>query len=104
MAHRKVPIGRTATFLIPEAKVELVHEEIAIFLTNNFDSFTFSDAVFSGYYLRKFEGKFREYRVSFLGKDRIPILDNFLEKLARELNEECIIETTGEDAWLIYPI
>ena len=103
MAHRKVSLGRMATFLIPEAKVELVHEEIAFFLTEKFDSFTFSDAVFSGYYIRKFEGKFREYRVSFLGKDRIPILDNFLEKLARELNEECIIETTGEDVWLIYP-
>ncbi len=103
MAHRKKSLGRLATFLIPENKNSLVQEEITHFLTDNFDGFSISGPII-GYYLKKFDGRYRRYEVGFVGKERIPMLDDFIEMISRKIDEACIIVTTGEDAYLIYPI
>lgn len=49
------------------------------------------------------EGDFTKFEVSFVGKERIPKLKQFLAVIGRKINEECIYLLTGADAWRIYP-
>lgn len=104
MGYRKVPIGRAAVFLLPKIKLDSVRDEVNHFLTEHFESFTLEEGNdIKGYWRKAYDGVLVRYTVSFNGKDRIAILDEFLAKLAGKLNEECIYVSTGEDVWLVYP-
>jgi len=47
-------------------------------------------------------GEHKEYKVSFRGRNRVAMLQEFLSQLAGELGEDSIYLEYGEDAWLVY--
>ena len=108
--YKKESLGRPAKFLLPANKIldPKIREKIRNFLLENFGGYTeTSSGVFIGCWKNKENISYDahvEFRISFLGKERIPVLEQFLAKLARELDEECIYLETGEDAWLIYAL
>lgn len=115
MKYKKVSLGRMAVFLLPSLKLKsrdkngiTIEEKIHQFLLAHFSGYTASSGTIFGFWKegnkkRELYGEHKEYKVSFVGKERIPILENFLARIARETGEQCIYLETGEDAWLIYP-
>lgn len=41
--------------------------------------------------------------VSFGETEKIPLLEEFLVKIAKEMGEESIYLETGDQSWLLYP-
>ena len=107
-------LGRMAVFLLPSLKLkrrqnrgrsydEVVHS----FLLKNFSGYTASAGNIFGFWRdqesgREYYGEHREYKVSFGGRDRMEMLQQFLAKLAHDLGEETIYLEYGEDAWLVH--
>lgn len=122
MALKRVPkkpafridsLGRMAVFLLPSLKLKRkkqgrnVEEIVHQFLLEHFDGYTASAGNIFGFWRdpksrREFYGEHKEYKVSFRGRDRVAMLQEFLSRLARELDEDCIYLEYGEDAWLVY--
>lgn len=113
MAVKKESLGRMAHFLLPMQKVatrrvggKLLRDHVHEFLLTEFASYSAQDGI-TGWWrdpltsIEHFD-LHTLYKVSFVGKDRIPVLEAFLERIAAEINEICIYLETGEDAWLIY--
>lgn len=103
-------LGRMAVFYIPskKAREKNCDTEIRDFLLKEFGACTATLGNFCGWWKSDESGEMHydehiEFKVAFVGKERIPILASFLAKVAKELNEECIYLETGEDAWLVYP-
>lgn len=116
-----VSLGRMAHFFIPAAKWDsyrwtikdkedtwrTVKEMIDKFLVNNYNGYTIRGP-YEGVW-RKCEGcpamkeRVIEVKVAFVGKERIPTLQEFLAKLCQDIEEECLYLETGEDSWLVYP-
>lgn len=108
--HRLVSLGRMAVFYIPSLKAKNIGYETKIrdFLLEEFGACTASLGNFCGWWKSSSRkgvcyDEHIEFKVAFVGKERIPLLANFLAKVAKALNEECIYLETGEDAWLVYP-
>lgn len=108
--YRLLSLGRMAVFYIPSRKAkEKGHDvEIRDFLLKEFGACTATLGNFCGWWKSDESEKIHydeniEFKVAFVGKERIPILTSFLAKVAKNLGEECIYLETGEDAWLIYP-
>lgn len=107
-------LGRMAVFLLPSLKLkqrqklgrtyeEIVHQ----FLMKHFGGYTASAGNIFGFWRdaasgREWYGEHREYKVSFRGRDRVAMLQQFLARLAADLGEESIYLEYGEDAWLVY--
>ena len=106
-------LGRMAVFLLPSLKLkrqkagrnyeDIVHH----FLMEHFGGYTASAGNIFGFWrdvasARESYGEHKEYKVSFRGRDRVAMLQEFLGKLAAELAEEAIYMEYGEDAWLVY--
>lgn len=115
--YRLVDLGRPAVFLLPEWKLapdstwklgdRTVAEDLDDFLVKNFGAFTRTTVTNFGVWM---DGKqvlvldsCRQYEVSFLGKERIPLILAKLAQVARALQEECIYFKAGQYACLIYP-
>jgi len=107
--YKMEPLGRPALFYLPEEKLDLnpeIHLKIHKFLTESFGGYTTADGLVKGYWKNNSaltKDRHRQYRVSFVGKERISELATFLAKLTKEIGEECVYLETGEDAWLLYP-
>ncbi|MEK7627737.1 MAG: hypothetical protein AAB397_04120 [Patescibacteria group bacterium] len=112
--YEKESLGRMAVFLLPSLKLkirdekgETIEEKIHQFLLVNFNGYTAATGNIFGFWKnssgQEFYGEHKEYKVSFIGKERIPILENFLACVAMMIDEHCIYFETGEDSWLIYP-
>lgn len=102
-----------AVFLLPSLKLkrrqrlgrsyeEVVHH----FLMKHFGGYTASAGNIFGFWRdeesgREYYGEHREYKVSFRGRDRVAMLQQFLSRLAAQLGEETIYLEYGEDAWLV---
>ncbi len=106
-------LGRMAVFLLPSLKLKQKkrgkpHDEsVHHFLMKHFAGYTASAGNIFGFWRdeqtgREYYGEHKEYKVSFRGRDRVEMLQNFLSQLARELGEDCIYLEYGEDAWLVY--
>lgn len=104
-------LGRPAIFLIPVKKLKLkagdltVEEYLHKFLTENFCAYTCIPSF--GFY-KSAEGAIifdecRQYEVSMLGKERIPILLKKLADVAKIIGEECIYVKAGQYSGLLYP-
>jgi hypothetical protein len=106
-------LGRMAVFLLPSLKLkqkkrgkphdELVHH----FLMKHFAGYTASAGNIFGFWRdeqtgREYYGEHKEYKVSFREPDRVQMLQRFISRLAKELEEDCIYLEYGEDAWLVY--
>ena len=110
---KRESLGRMAHFLLPMQKVAtrrvggaLLRDYVHDFLLKEFASYSAQDGI-TGWWrdprtsIEHFD-LHTLYKVSFVGKDRIPTLEAFLEDVATEIDEICIYLETGEDAWLIY--
>jgi hypothetical protein len=109
-------LGRMAVFLLPSLKLkqrkkaghtfeEIVHH----FLMKHFGGYTASAGNIFGFWRseqagREWYGEHREYKVSFRGRDRVAMLQQFLSRLASDLDEETIYLEYGEDAWLVHAL
>lgn len=111
---REEVLGRPAVFLLPSdlmgIKVEgdlSCRHVVEEFLSNRYGGYTDEGSSHNGYWRnsdgKDYTGKYQKYRVSFLGKERIPELKKFLAYIAAALKEESIYLETGEDALLIFP-
>ena len=113
LTFRVEPLGRMAVFLLPSLKLKQkqrgkTHEEtVHHFLMKHFAGYTASAGNIFGFWRdeqtgREYYGEHKEYKVSFRGRDRVEMLQNFLSQLAKELGEDCIYLEYGEDARLVY--
>lgn len=106
-------LGRPAEFLLPEEKLETpvngktVLADLEDFLAEHFGAYTTHTAESYGVWRNKhqftFHDRCRRFEVSFVGKDRIPLLLAKLAEIAREIDEECIYFKAGQYATLIFP-
>lgn len=114
MTYHKESLGRMAVFLLPSLQLKSrgddgvpLEEHVHRFLMANFSAYTAQAGNIFGFWKdvrgEEHYGEHKVYKVSFVGKDRVPVLEEFLAQLAARLGEECIYFETGEDAWLIYP-
>jgi len=105
----KESLGRMAVFLLPLKKLDKsIERRVEQFLLNEYGGFTARPIDSTGWW-KGAHGELhydvhREYKASFIGKERIAKLDQFLAELARDMDEECIYVETGEDAWLVYAL
>ena len=106
-------LGRMAVFLLPSLKMkqkklgknyeEIIHH----FLMEHFSGYTASAGNIFGFWRdektrREYYGEHKEYKVSFRGRNRVAMLQEFLSQMAAELGEDSIYLEYGEDAWLVY--
>lgn len=110
-------LGRSARFLIPSVKVyntrfsksrQSVAKTIHNFLMQTFGGYTSQGSNIFGYFKMEFAeyDELREYRVAFKEDDKktkVPLLQEFLARLAEDIQEACIYLECGEDAMLVYP-
>lgn len=105
-------LGRPAVFLIPAKKLKLEVGDVSIekdldrFLEKRFGAHTKSSGLYFGVWIngkRVFYDVCVEYRVSFRGKRRIPILLEKLARIAELIGEECIYIEAGQYAGLVSP-
>jgi hypothetical protein len=112
-SFRVESLGRMAVFLLPSLKLKQKkrgkpHDEIVHhFLMKHFAGYTASAGNIFGFWRddqtgREYYGEHKEYKVSFRGRDRVDMLQEFLSELAKELGEDSIYLEYGEDAWLVY--
>lgn len=110
--YEKISLGRPAVFYLPSNKIndpskESLKQELHNFLLKEFGGYTVERGNIVGYWLGKRGVNYDEsvrYTIAFPGKERIPVLERGLIKIAKELGEEAIYIETGEDSWLILPL
>src|SRR4051812_37598309 len=109
-----VDLGRPKTFLIPVNKLDIhlpsgktVRDDLHEFLLTNFGAFTTTYIPGFGIW-RNNKGQTyvdacTKYEVSFVGKERIPLVLTKLAELARAMNEECLYVSAGQYNALVEP-
>lgn len=113
--YRTESLGRMAAFLVPSVKLQqqtnrgkTFEQVIREFLISRYGGYTQTAGSISGYWRDQagalHYGEHREFKVGFLGKDRIPELKEFLARIASEMKEQCMYLETGEDAMLVFPV
>lgn len=101
-------LGRPAVFFVPVRNFTRdARDELERLLAETFGAFTFDDVPNHGMW-RNAEGVLLEdrsvkYTVSFVGKERIPLLVRILVNLARLLGEESIYLEAGQYACEVVP-
>lgn len=106
-------LGRPAIFFLPTKKLKqrmgnaTVEENLHRFLIEHFGAYTSSTIPSFGFWKNMEEATIsdecREYEVSFLGKERIPVLLKKLAEIAKIIEEKCIYVKAGQYSGLIYP-
>lgn len=105
-------LGRPAIFLIPEIKLRNTIDETSVekaietFLLENFGAFTTTSIPSFGVWVNETKIHYDEckrYEVSFVGKEKIAILLDFLAKIAIATDEICLYFCAGQYACLLYP-
>jgi hypothetical protein len=106
-------LGRPAIFLLPTKKLRQkiddanIEEDLHRFLTENFGSYTSLLIPTFGFWRDQKKAvifdECRQYEVSFVGKERIPVLLKKLAQIAIIIQEECIYIKAGQYSGLVYP-
>ena len=112
-AYQIVDLGRPAVFFIPAPKLECtmgdvtVREAIAEFLMEEFGAFTTTLLPQFGVWMDRGQKVHYDeccrYEVSFVGKENIPKLLEFLAQVARATDEICLYVAAGQYTCLLYP-
>ncbi len=112
-SYRLVDLGRPANFLLPshklrtKAKGSTIENDLHEFLVRHFGAFNTSTLPTAGFW--RSDGKqvvydeCRQYEVSFLGKEKIPLLLKKLAKIAEAISEDCIYFKAGQYTCLVFP-
>lgn len=116
LTHKKykiINLGRPAIFLLPSHKLQrkfkntTIENDLHEFLMKNYSAFHYSPLSSSGFYIdgnsQVIYDECRKYEVSFMGKEKIPILMEKLAMIAKLINEDCIYFKAGQYTCLIYP-
>ena len=108
-----VDLGRPAVFHIPTTKLSCamgntsVEEAIKSFLMEHFTAFSATTPPNFGVWMDETEkihyDECRRYEVSFVGKEKIPKLLEFLTDVALATNEICLYVSAGQYTCLLYP-
>lgn len=99
-------LGRWMPFLIPSCKLKrpfagsTIEETLHRFIKKHVGALTYLPTPFSGEWSSQHKesvyDESRLYFTAFLGKERIPILLEFLAAIAKEIEEECIFVGAGQ--------
>lgn len=103
-------VGHEAVFLIPNDKLgELcgggvtIEEKIKRFLTQRHGAFRKEAGDIEGFWKGAYDGVYSKFVVAFVGEDKIPELEEFLEALALKIGNEAIYFRAGVKSWLLRP-
>lgn len=114
MNYREQSLGTAVVFLLPSLKLKepslsgpSFESRLHTFLMDNFGGYTAQAGNIFGYWRdgrgRDSYGEHREFSVAFVEDAKLPVLKEFVAKMAQELEEECIYLRAGAAASLIYP-
>jgi hypothetical protein len=114
MNYRERSLGTPVAFLLPSLKLkEPTHNGMSVesrlhtFLMENFGGYTAQAGNIFGYWReddgRESYGEHREFSVALPDSSHLPMLKEFLARMAQDLREECIYFQMGQIASLIYP-
>jgi hypothetical protein len=114
MNYRERSLGTSVVFLLPSLKLKErsanglpVETGLHTFLMDNFGGYTAQAGNIFGYWRegsgRDSYGEHREFSVALPDASHLPLLKDFLARMALELKEECIYFQIGQIASLIYP-
>lgn len=114
MSYREQSLGTAVVFLLPSLRLKepspsgtTVENRLHTFLMDNFGGYTAQAGNIFGYWRdglgRDSYGEHREFSVAFVDDAKLPLLKEFVAKMAHELSEECIYLRAGAEASLIYP-
>lgn len=111
--YRLENLGRPAVFLLPSHKLQMndgagatIKDALRTFLINEFGAFTCTQLPYFGFWRGASNASYDEclmYEVSFVGKQRIPILAAKLAEIAKIIGEDCIYFKAGQYSCLVYP-
>ena len=102
-----IDLGRPAVFLVPIGKLQhkirgkTVEKYLEKFLKKNFEAFTVRHSGIRGYWKGQIDD-LAEYEVSFLGKEKIPMLLKMLADLCKKIGEKCFYVKAGQYTALVY--
>ena len=107
-------LGRPAVFMIPTKKLQkkleqgkTIKTDLQKFLSKNFGAYSLSPI--PGYFgvwidnERVIYDKCTEFKVSFLGKEKISLVMTKLADIAKRIGEKCIYLEAGQYACLVCP-
>jgi hypothetical protein len=114
MHYRDHNLGTSVAFLLPSLKLKepslngpSVEHRLHAFLMDNFGGYTAQAGNIFGYWRDEnghdSYGEHREFSVASPDAAKIPLLKEFLARMATELHEECIYLRIGQQAELLYP-
>ena len=114
MEYREQSLGTAVVFLLPSLKLKepaldgnSVERRLHTFLMGHFGGYTAQAGNIFGYWRDKAGndsyGEHREFSVAFVEDSKLPMLKEFVARMAEELEEECIYLRAGSKASLIYP-
>ncbi len=111
--YRIEDLGRPAVFLLPTRKLQqklgdtTVENHLHQFLVEHFSSYTSSLVPSFGFWKNAQQSivfdECREYEVSVVGKERIPVLLKKLGEIATIIQEDCLYVKAGQYSGLLYP-
>lgn len=113
-SYRIENLGRPAVFLIPSHKLrtpmasgKTAEEDLHAFLSERFGAFTTNPVSETGFWRnaqqRLVYDECRRYKVSFVGKERIPELFAKLSEICAAIDEDCLYVEAGQYSGLLYP-
>src|ERR1700722_7760244 len=111
MSYREQSLGTAVVFLLPSLKLKepslngaTVENRLHTFLMDNFGGYTAHAGTIFGCWRdgrgRDSYGEHREFSVAFVEDAKLPMLKEFVAKMAQELQEECIYFRAGHTASL----
>lgn len=102
--------GHEAVFLIPSNKLEemcgngpTIQNKIEEFLTKRHGAFRIESRDIRGFWKGAYDGVYTKFVVAFVGEEKIPELEEFLEALALKIGHESIYFRAGVKTWILYP-
>ena len=104
--YELIDLGRPAVFLVPIGKLQrsvgnqTLERTLAKFLSYHFEAYTIRHSGIRGYWKGHIDDLV-EYEVSFLGKDKIPLLLKKLAELAKQIGEKCFYIKAGQYTALV---
>jgi hypothetical protein len=111
--YRLEDLGRPAIFFLPVRKLKKkikgmsIEKKLHRFLISNFGAYTSSIIPSFGFWRSMGRAvildECRQYEVSFLGKNCVPVLIRELARIAALVREECIYLKAGQYSCLVYP-
>ena len=114
MPYTEHKLGTAVAFLLPSLKLKepsldgpSIENRLHTFLMDNFGGYTAQAGNIFGYWRDEnghdTYGEHREFSVASPDARKLPLLKDFLARMAEELDEECIYLRIGQVAELLYP-